>query len=101
MSSDFEGLPIAMLEAMALKKPVVATTVGGIPGVVRDGVDGYLVPPKNPQALADKMLLLVNDYSRATVMGLNAEQRVREHYDISRMVLQVEAIYRKVLAKQC
>ncbi|MDT8441712.1 MAG: glycosyltransferase [Desulfuromonadales bacterium] len=97
MSSDHEGLPIAMLEAMALKKPTVATTVGGIPGVVRDGLDGFLVPAQNPQALAEKMLRVANDGELALAMGESASQRVRERYDISRMVRQVEAVYCDVL----
>ena len=98
ISSDFEGLPVAMLEAMALKKPVIATTVGGIPSVVRNGVEGYLVPPRSPEALAEKMLLFAIDRELAGIMGEAAFQRVKEHYDISQMVKQVEAIYMQVLS---
>ena len=49
MSSLHEGLPIALLEAMALRKPPVLTAVGGIPEVVEDGFDGFLVPPRDPR----------------------------------------------------
>lgn len=97
MSSDYEGLPIAMLEAMALKKPIVSTAVGGIPGVVRDGVDGFLVPAKNAQALAEKMLLVASNPGLRLAMGDNACQRAKENYDISSMVKKVETVYREVL----
>lgn len=97
MASDYEGLPIALLEAMALNVPVVATAVGGIPGVIRDGVDGCLVPAKNPQQLAAKMLQMAADRPQAAVMAERAGRRVREGYDISRMVQQVESLYLEVL----
>jgi glycosyltransferase involved in cell wall biosynthesis len=97
MSSDFEGLPIALLEAMALARPVVATAVGGIPGVVRDGTDGFLVPPRDPQALAARLEELARSTDLRASMGASGQERVRAGYDISRMVSQVEAIYRQIL----
>jgi glycosyltransferase involved in cell wall biosynthesis len=99
MSSDFEGLPISMLEAMALAKPIVATAVGGIPGVVREGIDGCLVPPRNPEALAEQFLALYSNPAKRIVMGQNAKQRVAEQYDIARMVKRVEALYLDVLGE--
>jgi glycosyltransferase involved in cell wall biosynthesis len=99
MSSDFEGLPIAMLEAMALAKPIVATAVGGIPGVVRDGIEGYTVPARQPAQLAEKMLRLARDKDLRRTLGLQAFARVRDEYDIAVMVRKVENIYREVLAR--
>jgi glycosyltransferase involved in cell wall biosynthesis len=98
MSSDFEGLPIALLEALSLARPVVATAVGGIPGVVRDGVDGSLVPPRDPQALAARLGELASSTDLRASMGASGQERVRSGYDISRMVTRVETIYRQVLA---
>ena len=99
MSSDFEGLPIAMLEAMALGKPIVATAVGGIPGVVRDGIEGYTVPARQPALLAEKMLLLARDKNLRRTLGLQSATRVRNEYDIAVMVRKVENIYREVLSR--
>jgi L-malate glycosyltransferase len=97
ISSDFEGLPIAMLEAMALAKPIVATTVGGIPGVIRDGVEGILLPPQRPDLLAAALQRLFDDRGLARTMGIRSQERVRAEYDIAQMVTKVEAIYRNVL----
>jgi len=60
-----ETLPLAILEAMHVGMPIVATMVGGVPGLVKDGVNGYLVNPGHPEALAEKMLVLLrNDAMR-------------------------------------
>ena len=61
MSSDWEGMPLFALEAMAAAKPLVATRVGGMPEIVASGETGTLVPPRNPQALADAMTELLSD----------------------------------------
>jgi glycosyltransferase involved in cell wall biosynthesis len=95
--SDVEGLPIAVLEAMSLGRPVVATAVGGVPSLVVDGVTGRLVPQSDPQSLADAMseLLLAPD-SRAT-MGRHAETLIADEYGLDRMVRSVEDVYRGIL----
>ena len=64
-----EGLPLALLEAMALERPIVATTVGGIPDVLTHGEDALLVPPEDPHALAEAILRLLTDVSLATSLG--------------------------------
>ncbi len=61
MTSDYEGLPIALLEAMALAKPVVATAVGGIPEVITHGQEGYLASPGAVETLAGYILRVLND----------------------------------------
>jgi glycogen(starch) synthase len=71
-----EGLPLALLEAMASGLPVVATTVGGIPSVVQDGVQGLLVPPGNVPALARALEQVLSDETRAAAMGASARERV-------------------------
>ena len=72
LSSRFEGLPIALLEAMATGLACVATTVGGIPEVVTDGRDGVLVEPADPAGLADALVALLDDPVRREELGRNA-----------------------------
>lgn len=101
MSSTFEGLPIALLEAMALGKPAVCTDVGGIPDVIRDGREGFLVPSGQAEQLADRFLALARDPSLCTKMGREALQRVHACFDISVMVRRVEDVYANVLKLTC
>jgi glycosyltransferase involved in cell wall biosynthesis len=92
-----EGLPLALLEAMAAAKPLVATEVGGIPEVVVDGETGFLVPPKNPEALAEKILLLLTDAELARRLGRHARLRVEERFSIASMVRAYEALYARCI----
>lgn len=69
LPSYTEGLPVMALEAMSAGVPVVATAVGGTPEVIRDGVDGYLVPPRDPAALADRIRRLLDDDAARRSMG--------------------------------
>ncbi len=93
MSSTFEGLPIALLEAMALGKPAVCTSVGGIPRVIRDGQEGFLVPSGRADLLAERLKRLAMDAALRSEMGQAAKQRVRTAFDISQMVRRVEQVY--------
>ncbi|HWA76752.1 MAG TPA: glycosyltransferase family 4 protein [Polyangiaceae bacterium] len=79
-----DGLPNALLEAMACARPVVASRVGGIPEVVRDGVDGVLVAPANAAALADSVGDLLANPTRAAALGAEARLRVCEHFTLER-----------------
>jgi glycosyltransferase involved in cell wall biosynthesis len=97
MSSDFEGLPVAVLEAMALGKPVVATSVGGLPGVVHEGRHGFLVPRGEPAALAQKVVSLLEAPSLCRDMGSASRQWVRERFSVQRMVRETETAYEDVL----
>jgi glycosyltransferase involved in cell wall biosynthesis len=100
LSSLFEGLPIALLESMALRKPVVVTAVGGVPEVVTDGVHGFLVPPKDPAALAGGVLRLIADPSLRRRMGEAGAEKVLEDHSTKRMVRQIEQLYHEVLTKR-
>jgi glycosyltransferase involved in cell wall biosynthesis len=92
LSSDREGLPIAVLEAMAAAKPVVATAVGDLPLVVKDGETGRIVPAKNSQALARALVEILGDEKKAMKMGKNALQAVDE-YSLQTMIAKFEALY--------
>jgi glycosyltransferase involved in cell wall biosynthesis len=92
LSSDREGLPIAVLEAMAAAKPVVATAVGDLPVVVKDGETGRIVPARDALALARALIEIFSDEERATKMGESALQAV-DAYSLQTMISKFEALY--------
>jgi len=93
LSTNTEGLSISLLEAMAASLPVVATAVGGNPEVVVDGQTGFLVPPKSPGVLADKLAWLIEHPSEAAAMGRAGRERVERHFDVRQTVREYEQIY--------
>ncbi len=98
LPSFSEGLPLTILEAMAKKKPVVATNVAGIPEAVRDGVDGLLVPPGDPAALAAALARLLQDASLRRSMGEKGHARVRADFTIDRLGANLMEYYRGLLS---
>jgi glycosyltransferase involved in cell wall biosynthesis len=78
LPSLFEGLPLAILEAMAAGRPVVATAVDGVPEIVKDGVTGFLVSPGNPAQLARALVRLLRDPRTAARFGDAARQRAQD-----------------------
>jgi glycosyltransferase involved in cell wall biosynthesis len=96
MASDNEGLPVALMEALALGLPVAATAVGGIPGAVTDGVEGILVPPKDPEALADAIATITADTALRMAMS-DAARRAGERYDIRIAARHIEQLYRALV----
>lgn len=88
-----EGLSVAILEAMALAKPIVTTDVGGNREAVVDGVNGLLVPPRDPEALAVAMRRLVSDEALAARLGEAGRRRFREHFSLDQMLQQLETVY--------
>jgi glycosyltransferase involved in cell wall biosynthesis len=100
LPSLWEGLPIALLEAMAAGLPVVATAVGGTPEVVVDGVTGILVPPRDPDALAEAILTLLHDPDLRRKMGQAGRERVRGHFSVEKMVKETEGLYRRLLTEK-
>ena len=99
MSSRSEGLPVSLLEAMALARPVVCTQVGGIPGVVTDGMEGFLVPPDEPDAMSERLACL-RDHATRHRMGKAGREKVEAEYDISVMVRKVEDECQRILRKK-
>lgn len=93
LSSDREGLPIAVLEAMAAQRPVVATAVGDLPDVVENGKTGRIVPPGNVEALAEAISEIMQDQAKAHEMGARAAQAVVPRYTVSTMLAQYEKLF--------
>jgi glycosyltransferase involved in cell wall biosynthesis len=88
-----EGLPMAILEAMACARPVVATPVGGNSEAVLDGVTGLLVPVNDADALASALIRLLRDPQLARSMGEAGRRRVEDHFSVERFVRAVEGLY--------
>jgi glycosyltransferase involved in cell wall biosynthesis len=97
LSSRFEGLPIALLEAMACGVPPVVTRVGGIPEVVTDGHDGVLVEPGDAEALATALGKVLADPGRQSELATRAAERARA-FDLAHAVRRIEAVYERALA---
>lgn len=89
----FENAPMAILESMACGRPVIATEIGGIPELMRDGVDGLLVKPTDGIGLAEAMRLLVADPEMAAAMGESARLRVAAEYSPERHCRHLESVY--------
>ena len=98
LPSEIEGLPYTITEAMSLRKPVVATAVGGIPEQVITGESGLLVPPCAPGALAEALWLLVNNPQLAQQMGENGYARYQAYFTLEHMLKEHEAVYAAVLS---
>jgi glycosyltransferase involved in cell wall biosynthesis len=93
LPSLMEGHPLAVLEAMAAGKPVVATRVGGNPEAVEDGVTGLLVPPRDAEALAGAIGSLAHDPRRAARMGEEARGRLRQRFSLEAAVQANQEVY--------
>jgi glycosyltransferase involved in cell wall biosynthesis len=92
-----EGMPMVVLEAMALGVPVVATKVEGTPEVVRHGIEGYLAEPRDASSLADAILKMVDDRIEWHRLSANAWERQRELFSDRAMAESVSRVYRRTL----
>jgi glycosyltransferase involved in cell wall biosynthesis len=97
LSSREEGIPNALLEAMAAGCPAVATAVGGTPEVLEPGVTGWLVPPGSPRALADALGQVLDDPEEASRRGTAARRRVEDSMSIDAMARRHEEFYQRAL----
>ena len=96
-TEDQEGVPNAMLEAMAAGLPIVATTHGGIPEAVTDGVDGLLVPEKSPEQLADAILTLLGDMGLMARLSQQANRSVTEKFGFDSAIAALEDCYAEAI----
>jgi len=99
MTSEFEGLPIALLEAMTLAKPVVSTRVGGIPEVLTAGSAGLLAGIGAVEELSACVLNLLNDAGLRARMGAAGAARIEADYHVQRRVRAIESVYHEVIAE--
>jgi len=100
LASANEGTPVVAIEALAAGRPVVATRVGGLPDVVTEGQDGFLVDPGDVQALADALEPLARDAALRERLGAAGRARVIPRYRVSRLIDDVDALYRELLTDQ-
>jgi len=96
LASRAESFGMVAAEAAACGLPVVATKVGGLPEVVEHNKSGYLVPPENPKALAEKIELLISDEKRNKKFGRKGKNRVNRRFTWKRRVKTLEAVYKKI-----
>jgi glycosyltransferase involved in cell wall biosynthesis len=96
LPSHAEGLPMALLEAMAAGKAVVASSVGGIPEAISDGDNGLLVPPHASQALAGALAGLLGDEALRRRMGRRARETVEQHYSLDAVGARLGQIYHEL-----
>lgn len=92
-----EGLPRALIEAMASGRPILTTDVPGCRELIRDGVEGLLVPPRDPASVATAIARLAGDRALVHRMGAAARRRFEEHYTVDRVMEQMAAVYRSLL----
>ena len=95
-SAVHEGMGAALIEAMAASKPAVATAVGGIPEVMVDGETGYLVAPRHPHDMAERLIFLLKHPAARERMGAAAVARVRERFTVERMVAATLEVYARL-----
>ena len=96
-STFYENLPFAVLEALSSRLPVVTTNVGGIPEMIEDGKNGFLVPPANSAALSDRIIYLIENPAAASEMANQARETVENRFDWRLIVKKVIKVYREEL----
>jgi glycosyltransferase involved in cell wall biosynthesis len=99
-SQEREGLGVALIEAMAVGLPVIGTDLGGIPEVIEDGENGFLVSPGSSEQLAEALRKLVADQALRTGMGLRGRQMYEEKFTMPKMIQQIETLYDQLLAEK-
>jgi glycosyltransferase involved in cell wall biosynthesis len=97
--SHFEGLGTSVLDALAMRRPVVSTTAGGIPEMIESGVHGLLVPPRDPGALAAALSWMLEHPQEAAAMGAEGRRRVEREFTCERTAQRTLEEYRRLLAE--
>lgn len=99
LSSISEALPVAALEAMAMGVPCILTDVGGCSEVVDSEVNGFLVPPGNPRAIAEKLCLLAEDRTRLEAMRIAAREKVVRNFNLADMVNRYMNLFQETISR--
>lgn len=100
LASFAEGVPVVLMEAMAMQIPCVATWITGVPELIRDGVDGLLIPPAHPAALTAALERLMDDADLRLRLSENGRKRVMENYNLQVNTEQLAGVFRKWLGPQ-
>lgn len=100
LPSLHEGIPMVLLEAMALSRPVVASKTGGVPEVVDDGENGLLVEPGNPEAIAEAIESLIKQVGKAGQLGRNGRVRVSQNFTAGTMAEKTANLYRRLVGSR-
>ena len=98
LSSIAEGFSNAILEYMGAARPVVATDVGGAREAIRDGVNGFVVPPKNPEAMAERIVEVLSDRDAAVAMGQASLRIIEEDFSLAAQLRRTEELYERLLS---
>ena len=93
LASFAEGIPVVLMEAMAMEIPCVSTFVAGIPELIRSGIDGILVPPSDECALADAIKRLIDDPALRRRLGVAARRRVMQRYNLDQNITRLAEIF--------
>ena len=93
LPSFAEGLPVVLMEAMAMQIPCVSTNIAGIPELIRNEIDGLLVPASDLDALTEALAKLMNDGELCNRLAASARIRVMEHYNLARNVEALAAVF--------
>jgi glycosyltransferase involved in cell wall biosynthesis len=97
LASLWEGMPINLLESLAMARPTVATAVSGSLEIIEHGVSGLLAPPKNPRAIADWVLYLLDNPDKALTLGRKGRERVAAAYDECVTAQKTIGVYNELL----
>ena len=97
---DREGIPVVLIEAMAMGLPVISTQHSGIPELVENDVSGFLVPERDAGALADKLIYLIENSELWAEMGQAGRKCIEENYDINKLNYQLLSLYKELLAQK-
>lgn len=95
-----EGFGMVLIEAMAARKPVIATNVGGVPEVIINGTTGILVPPEDPEAFSSAIIKLYNNPEMSLEMGLAGYERAKKLFNIETTVHELEELYEALIAEK-
>lgn len=97
LSTHGEGISNAIMEYMALGKPVIATKGGGTNEIVVDNETGFLVPPNSPIVMAEKVLELIDNPAKANRMGMAGKRRIIDHFNLDKMTLEYLKLYKTLI----
>jgi glycosyltransferase involved in cell wall biosynthesis len=97
LTSDWEGLPNVILEALAAGVPAVGTNVGGVSELLTDGITGYVVPPRDLSTLTDRVIRVLGDREFRAQCGMRGREYVQAHFSIFAMVDRTVKLYNTIL----